>query len=128
MLSAISNGVPVIAYDRLIEDPTALYITFDNKLVGKLEAEALLKVKDSGNYVVIKGNKADYPLVYFFARCEDRNEPGSNGQRDGALKGLRVLGKEEELGREPTDEELGGELGLTAARVSRFTASADSTR
>ncbi len=57
--SAISNGVPVIAYDRLIEDPGALYITFDNKLVGKLEAEALLKVKDAGNFVVIKGNKAD---------------------------------------------------------------------
>jgi D-xylose transport system substrate-binding protein len=57
--SAISNGVPVIAYDRLIEDPSALYITFDNKLVGKMQAEALLKVKDSGNFVVIKGNKAD---------------------------------------------------------------------
>src|SRR5204863_9204251 len=26
------------------------------------------------------------PLVYFFGRCEDRNEPGSNGQRDGAGK------------------------------------------
>ncbi len=57
--SAISNGVPVIAYDRLIEDPTALYITFDNVLVGKMQAEALLKVKNAGNFVVIKGNKAD---------------------------------------------------------------------
>src|SRR5215217_5971854 len=57
--SAISNGAAVIAYDRLIEDPKALYITFDNVLVGKLQAEALLKVKDSGNFVVIKGNKAD---------------------------------------------------------------------
>ncbi len=56
---AIAAGVPVIAYDRLIEDPTALYITFDNVLVGKLQAEALLKVKDAGNFVVIKGNKAD---------------------------------------------------------------------
>jgi D-xylose transport system substrate-binding protein len=56
---AISEGVPVIAYDRLIEDPTALYITFDNKLVGKMQAEAVLKVKDAGNFVVIKGNKAD---------------------------------------------------------------------
>ena len=28
--SAIAQGVPVIAYDRLIEDPDALYITFDN--------------------------------------------------------------------------------------------------
>jgi D-xylose transport system substrate-binding protein len=57
--SAINAGAAVIAYDRLIEDPSALYITFDNVLVGKLEAEALLKVKDSGNFVVIKGNKAD---------------------------------------------------------------------
>ena len=57
--AAIAAGAAVIAYDRLIEDPTALYITFDNVLVGKLQAEALLKVKDSGNFVVIKGNKAD---------------------------------------------------------------------
>lgn len=57
--AAVAAGAAVIAYDRLIEDPTALYITFDNVLVGKLEAEALLKVKDSGNFVVIKGNKAD---------------------------------------------------------------------
>ncbi len=57
--AAIADGVPVIAYDRLIEDPQALYITFDNKLVGKLQAEAVLKVKNSGNFVVIKGNSAD---------------------------------------------------------------------
>jgi D-xylose transport system substrate-binding protein len=57
--SAISQGIPVIAYDRLIEDPGAFYITFDNVLVGQMQAEALLKVKDSGNFVVIKGNKAD---------------------------------------------------------------------
>ena len=57
--SAISQGVPVIAYDRLIEDPGALYITFDNKLVGKMEAEAVLNVVDSGNFVIIKGNSAD---------------------------------------------------------------------
>ncbi|MEW6225976.1 MAG: substrate-binding domain-containing protein [Chloroflexota bacterium] len=57
--AAIADGVPVIAYDRLIEDPAALYITFDNVLVGKLQAEALLKVKDSGNFIVMKGNSAD---------------------------------------------------------------------
>ena len=56
---AIQNSVPVIAYDRLIEDPKALYITFDNVLVGKLEAEAVFKVKATGNYAIIKGNKAD---------------------------------------------------------------------
>jgi D-xylose transport system substrate-binding protein len=56
---ALDAGIPVIAYDRLIEDPGAFYITFDNVKVGYLQAEALLKVKDSGNFVVIKGNKAD---------------------------------------------------------------------
>ena len=57
--SAIAGGVPVIAYDRLIEDPKALYITFDNKLVGKMQAEAVFAKVPKGNYVIIKGNKAD---------------------------------------------------------------------
>jgi D-xylose transport system substrate-binding protein len=57
--SAIANGVPVIAYDRLIEDPKALYITFDNVGVGKLEAQAVFAKVPAGKYVIIKGNKAD---------------------------------------------------------------------
>jgi D-xylose transport system substrate-binding protein len=57
--SAISQGVPVIAYDRLIEDENALYITFDNVRVGELEAEAVLNVVSEGNFVIIKGNAAD---------------------------------------------------------------------
>jgi D-xylose transport system substrate-binding protein len=57
--SAISQGVPVIAYDRLIESPKALYITFDNVLVGKLQAQAVMAQVSKGNFAVIKGNKAD---------------------------------------------------------------------
>jgi D-xylose transport system substrate-binding protein len=57
--SAVSNGVPVIAYDRLIEDADALYITFDNVGVGKLEAEAVFAEVPAGKYVIIKGNSAD---------------------------------------------------------------------
>lgn len=34
----------------------------------------------------ISGNKVFHPNVCFTARAEDRNEPGSTGQRDGALK------------------------------------------
>ncbi len=56
---ALNAGIPVIAYDRLIEDTGVFYITFDNVLVGKMQAAALLKVKSAGNFVVIKGNKAD---------------------------------------------------------------------
>ena len=57
--SAVSNGVPVIAYDRLIEDAEALYITFDNVEVGRMEAEAVFAEVPSGKYVIIKGNAAD---------------------------------------------------------------------
>ena len=53
---AIANGVPVIAYDRLIEDPGALYITFDNVEVGRMEARAVFAAVPKGNYVIIKGN------------------------------------------------------------------------
>ena len=52
-------GVPVIAYDRLIEDPDILYITFDNVAVGRLEAEAVLAKVPEGNYVLIKGDPGD---------------------------------------------------------------------
>ena len=57
--NALENGVPVIAYDRLIEDPGALYLTFDNVEIGRLEAEEIFKVAPKGNYIIIKGNKAD---------------------------------------------------------------------
>ena len=57
--SALSNGVPVIAYDRLIEDPGALYLTFDNVEIGRLEAKEIFKSVPKGNYIIIKGNKAD---------------------------------------------------------------------
>ena len=52
-------GIPVIAYDRLIEDPSILYITFDNVLVGKAEAEAIITKVPKGNYVLIKGDPGD---------------------------------------------------------------------
>jgi D-xylose transport system substrate-binding protein len=57
--AALNAGVPVIAYDRLIEDPKVLYITFDNVLVGNLQATAVFGAQPTGTYAVIKGNKAD---------------------------------------------------------------------
>jgi D-xylose transport system substrate-binding protein len=57
--SATDQGIPVIAYDRLIEDPKALYITFDNVEVGRMQAREIYKQVPRGNYVIIKGNQAD---------------------------------------------------------------------
>jgi D-xylose transport system substrate-binding protein len=52
-------GIPVIAYDRLIEDTSVLYLTFDNVAVGRAEAAALLEKVPTGNYVLIKGDPGD---------------------------------------------------------------------
>ncbi|MBN2112894.1 MAG: D-xylose ABC transporter substrate-binding protein [Acidimicrobiia bacterium] len=57
--AALEQGIPVIAYDRLIEDPGALYITFDNVEVGRMQARAIFEAMPEGNYVFIKGNSAD---------------------------------------------------------------------
>lgn len=57
--SALEQGIPVVAYDRLIEDPGALYITFDNVGVGRLQAEVVFGMVPSGNYVIIKGDSGD---------------------------------------------------------------------
>jgi len=56
---ALDAGIPVIAYDRLIENPKAFYITFDNKQVGVMQAKAVVGAKASGNFAIIKGNSAD---------------------------------------------------------------------
>lgn len=57
--AAVAEGIPVVGYDRLIENADAFYLTFDNKGVGRLQAEAVYAVQPTGNYVFIKGSGAD---------------------------------------------------------------------
>jgi D-xylose transport system substrate-binding protein len=59
MADAESKGVQIIAYDRLIEDPKTFYITFDNKKVGTLMAQTLIKLVPKGNYAIILGADTD---------------------------------------------------------------------
>jgi D-xylose transport system substrate-binding protein len=59
MQAAADSGIPVIAYDRLIEDPNAFYITFDNVEVGRMQARAVLEAAPEGNYVMMKGANTD---------------------------------------------------------------------
>jgi hypothetical protein len=44
-----------------------------------------IEFSGTGRVQGVKGNKEQYDLVYFTARCEDRNEPGSSGAKAGAL-------------------------------------------
>ncbi|MEL6840560.1 MAG: D-xylose ABC transporter substrate-binding protein [Pseudomonadota bacterium] len=57
--AADAEGIPVVAYDRLIEDPRAFYLTFDNVEVGRMQARAVLAAQPEGNYVMIKGSPTD---------------------------------------------------------------------
>lgn len=56
---AAAEGIPVVGYDRLIEDNRAFYLTFDNKGVGKIIAETVKAAKPEGNYAIIKGDPGD---------------------------------------------------------------------
>jgi len=72
---ATDEGIPVIAYDRLIEDPKVLYITFDNVGVGRMMAKEILKAKPAGNYAFIKGDKGDANANFLFSGITEVLKP-----------------------------------------------------
>jgi len=69
--SALDQGIPVIAYDRLIETPGVLYITFDNKGVGRIMAETIYGLVPEGNYAIIKGSQTDANSDFLRAGMEE---------------------------------------------------------
>lgn len=82
---AKASGVPVIAYDRLIQDPdTAFYVSFDNERVGELQGQFIvdqfkageLGLKRGANLAMINGSQTDNNALLF---------------RQGALKALQPL-------------------------------------
>ncbi|MFI0810650.1 sugar ABC transporter substrate-binding protein [Streptomyces echinatus] len=57
-------GIPVIAYDRLAEGPIDAYISFDNELVGEVQARTLLEALGSSadtsdKIVMVNGSPTD---------------------------------------------------------------------
>jgi D-xylose transport system substrate-binding protein len=88
---AVDEGIPVIGYDRLIENPDAFYITFDNKEVGRMQARAVMAVKPDGNYAFIKGSSADPNADFLFS-----------GQMD-VLKEVIAAGEIKNVGEAYTD-------------------------
>ena len=64
---AVNEGIPIVAYDRLIENPAAFYLTFDNMEVGRMQARGVFEAKPEGNYAFIKGSSADPNADFLFA-------------------------------------------------------------
>jgi D-xylose transport system substrate-binding protein len=82
---AFDEGIPVIGYDRLIENPNAFYITFDNKEVGRMQARSVFAVKPRGNYAFIKGSSADPNADFLFAGQIEVLKPALD---DGRIKNV----------------------------------------
>lgn len=89
--AAADEGIPVVGYDRLIENPDAFYLTFDNREVGRLQARAVFEQQPTGNYVFIKGSPADPNADFLHA-----------GQLD-VLQGALDSGAIENVGEAYTD-------------------------
>ncbi|SEM85322.1 monosaccharide ABC transporter substrate-binding protein, CUT2 family (TC 3.A.1.2.-) [Loktanella fryxellensis] len=57
---AANEGIPVVGYDRLIEDERAFYLTFDNRGVGTIIAQTVMDATpEGGNIAIIKGDPGD---------------------------------------------------------------------
>ncbi|SET71783.1 D-xylose transport system substrate-binding protein [Salinibacillus kushneri] len=57
---AQEQGIPVLAYDRLINNTTIdAYVSFDNERVGEMQAEYLTEKVPSGKYFLLGGAPTD---------------------------------------------------------------------
>ena len=91
---AVAEGIPVVGYDRLIENPNAFYLTFDNKEVGRMQARAVYEAQPEGNYAFIKGSSSDPNADFLFS-----------GQME-VLKEAMDSGKIKNVGEAYTDGRL----------------------
>jgi len=58
--SAHEKNVPVLAYDRLILGCNLdMYVTFDNELVGYMQAKGVLEKVPEGNFILLGGASSD---------------------------------------------------------------------
>ncbi|MCX7644668.1 MAG: substrate-binding domain-containing protein [Rhodobacteraceae bacterium] len=106
---AAAEGIPVIGYDRLIEDPRAFYLTFDNKGVGRIIAQTIYDLVPEGNYAIIKGDPGD-PNAGFLR--EGMEEVIGQAVKDGKIT---IVGEAFTDGWKPDNAQANMEQILTAA-------------
>ncbi len=121
---AADEGIPVVGYDRLIEDPRAFYLTFDNIEVGRMQARAVLEEAPEGNYVMIKGSPTD-PERRLPARRPAGGPAGGDRQRRdhhrrrGLHRRLAAGQRAAEHGADPDRERQQGRRGRGLQRRHR---------
>jgi D-xylose transport system substrate-binding protein len=125
---ANSQGIPVVSYDRLIENAeVAAYVSFDNERVGELQAETLAeKLKEDGKakgpIIKINGDPADPNAALFKAGStkafeaagvaigKEYDTPGwsaENAQRE-AQQAITALGNDGFWGIYAANDDTGG--------------------
>ena len=105
---AAAEGVPMIAYDVQIEHPSVLYMTFDNVGVGRLMTKELLKVKDSGNFAIIKGDPGDPNATFLYNGMIEVLKPHLDSGK------IKIVGEASSDGWKPENAQKNMEQILTA--------------
>lgn len=80
---AAKANVKIIAYDRLIMDTDVVdyYVSFDNYMVGELQADYIIEALDLDNSLspktieIVAGDPVDNNARYFYSGAMDRLEP-----------------------------------------------------
>jgi len=72
---AVDAGIPVIAYDREIENSKALFMTHNSVEVGRMIATAVTKAQPTGNYAIIKGDKTQTNPLFLSKGFDEVTKP-----------------------------------------------------
>ena len=106
---AAAEGIPVVGYDRLIEDARTFYLTFDNVGVGRIIAENVLAAAPTGNYAIIKGDPGDPNAAFLLEGMMGVIQPSIDS---GAIT---IIGEAFSDGWKPENAQKNMEQILTAA-------------
>ena len=120
---AAEEGIPIVGYDRLIENSDAFYLTFDNVEVGRMQARAVFAEQKTGNFVFIKGSSQD-PNADFLHAGQLEIVKGAIDKGD-----IKVVGEQYTDGWLPANAQRNMEQILTANdnKVDAVIASNDGT-
>ncbi|MBJ7537674.1 D-xylose ABC transporter substrate-binding protein [Marinomonas transparens] len=124
LAEAKSEGIKVLAYDRLIKFADIdLYVSFDNIRVGEMQAQALIQRKPTGNYFLIGGSPTDNNAKMFREGQMNVLQPAIDAKK------INIVGDQWAIGWSAESALNIMENGLTANanKIDAVVASNDST-
>ena len=105
---AAAAGVPILGYDRMIEDERVFYLTFDNVGVGRLIAAIVKQAQPEGNYAIILGDPSDANSTFLRQGMEEVIGAAVAGEQ------ITIVGEAHADGWKPENAQKNMEQILTA--------------